>query len=240
MPRGFVLVLCLLGLAGVALADELTVEAVRDLKGDGPDGKGNTADDTWQFWFELAHQRGHFALLDTHSTTVPKDGVPRKITGPIAAALPNPVDTVGWIFHSDWDGRCEGVWGDKKAGHVLMYPYVEKNAHMGVAVTYRVPADGMYDISGGVTDLMVAPEAKQHDGIDWLIEVVEGGKPGRKVGSGGPVGDGHGRPDAATFAFKNVAAKQGQLIRLVIHPRKWWGTDLTRIDAFKIERVKAP
>ncbi|MBM3982226.1 MAG: hypothetical protein FJ304_18565 [Planctomycetes bacterium] len=224
--------------APLARADELKPEHVANSKGDGPDGKGNTADDTWQFWFELAHKKGHFEPLGTYSTSIAKEGIPKKVTGPVAGLLPNPDDTVGWIFHRDWDGRFEGVWADNKAKCVMLYPYVEKNAHSAVAVTYRVPADGKYDISGGVTDLQVQPQFKQHDGIEWIVETADGGKPVKKIGSGGPVGDGNGRPDSDTFAFTAVELKKGQLVRLVIHPRKWWGSDLTRIDSFKIEASK--
>lgn len=220
--------------APLARADELKPEHVSNSKGDGPDGKGNTADDTWQFWFELAHKKGQFEPLSTFSTSVPKAGIARKVTGPVAGLLPNPDHTVGWIFHRDWDGRFEGVWADAKAGCVMLYPYVEKNAHMAVAVTYRVPADGTYDISGGVTDLLVQPQFKQHDGIEWIVETADGGKAGKKIGSGGPVGDGNGRPDSAKFSYPGVALKRGQLVRLVIHPRTWWGSDLTRVDAFRI------
>lgn len=216
-------------------AVELKLENVLDRKGDGPDGKGNTADDTWQFWFELVHKRGQFMPLDTWSADLPKAGVPRKVRGPIAGMLPNPDDTLGWIFHRDWDGRFEGVWADRKARQIIAYPYVEKTAHCAVAITYRIPADGKYDISGGVTDLQVAPDFPQHDGIDWIIEIAQGGALVRKIGSGGPIGDGKGRPDSGTFRHSGIEAKKGQLVRLVIHPRKWWGSDMTRIDSFKIE-----
>lgn len=229
-----VVLLLLLGV-GAGVADTLTADLVRSAKGDGPDGKGNTSDDTWQFWFELAHKRGSFERLDTHSKSVPKEGIAKKITGPIAGLLPNPADSAGWILHRDWDGRFEGVWGDSKTGNVLLYPYVEKNAHMAVAVSYTVPADGPHDISGSLTDLQVAPDFKQHDGVEWTIEIVEAGKAARQVGKGGPLGDGHGRPDRDRFHIQAVELKKGQLVRLCVHPRKWWGTDLTRIEAFCIE-----
>jgi hypothetical protein len=38
---------CLFSLSSPAA--ELTHEVMADARGDGPDGKGNTADDTWQF-----------------------------------------------------------------------------------------------------------------------------------------------------------------------------------------------
>ncbi len=215
-------------------ADELKVEHVRNAKGDGPDGKGNTADDTWQFWFELAHQRGHFARLSTYSTSIPKAGIPRKVRGPIASFLPNPADTEGWIFHRDWDGRFEGFWGDAKTSQIIAYPYVEKTAHCAVAVTYTIPADGFYDVQGGLTDLMVQPQFKQHDGAEWVLQFAKEGKPDKLIARGGPFGDGNGRPDSVAFKQAKIAALKGQLLRLEIQPRKWWGSDMTRIDAFRI------
>jgi sporulation protein YlmC with PRC-barrel domain len=233
-PFLLAVICCLLATVKVNAA-ELTVAVVANQKGDGPDGKGNTADDTWQFWFELAHKKGAYHMLDTYSTSVPKDGVPRKVRGPIASMLPNPEASQGWIYHRDWDGRFEGAWGDSKADTVALYPYVEKNAHCAVAVTYKVPKDGKYDISGTVTDLAVAPQFKQHDGIDWIVETAPGGGPTtRVIGKGGPVGDGNERPESQQFSFNNVELKQGQHIRLVIHPRKWWGSDLTQISGFRI------
>jgi len=141
------------GLAIVALADgnsgnvvALTTADVLNAKGDGPDGKGNTADDTWQFWFELAHKPGSFHRLDIHTTAMSdgqrKNGIKRKITGPIAGMMPNPKDTEGWIYHSDWDGRFEGAWADKKTDTVMLYPYVEKGYHGCVALSYRIKKGG--------------------------------------------------------------------------------------------------
>ncbi len=231
------LVFPLLAVVAVAPAVELAPDSVADRKGTGADGKGNTADDDWQFWFELAHKPGTFERLDTHSTAVPKAGVPRKITGPIASLLPNPDDTEGWIFHSDWDGRFEGVWADKKAKCVYLYPYVEKRFHGAVAITHRIPEDGTFTVSGTLTDAQVN-ENDPHDGVEWRLELAEGGKPGRRVAGGGPIGDGKGRPNSDTIAVKDVKAKKGELLRLVVHPRKWWGTDLTRLDGFKVEPVK--
>jgi hypothetical protein len=234
-PWRFGLLVLMLSASGSpAVAAELKPEHVAQAKGDGPDGKGNTTDDTWQFWFELAQPRSQFHPLDTYSTSVPGEGIPRKVTGPIAGSLPNPGDTEGWIFHRDWDGRFEGIWADRKTNQVLAYPYVEKNTHLAVAVTYKVPADGIYRISGVLTDVQVQPQFEQHDGVEWILELVEGGKSIRKIGTGGPIGDGKGRPDSDRFQFPEVVARKGQLVRLVIHPRKWWGSDLTRIEAFRI------
>ncbi len=239
MTRRFALsVFAMFVLAMSLMANELTLEHVTNAKGDGPDGKGNTADDTWQFWFELAHKPKHFERLATYSTSIPKAGIPKKVRGPIASMLPNPADTEGWIFHRDWDGRFEGVWGDRKAKQIIAYPYVEKTFHGAVAITWKVPKDAKYDISGGLTDIQVQPEFKQHDGIDWLLEIAEQGKPLKQLANGGPIGDGNGRPDSGKFSAKNVQASKGQLIRLVIHPRKWWGSDMTRIDSFRIESAE--
>ena len=231
--------------AGRAPAAALTVADVTDPKGDGPDGIGNTSDDTWRFWFALAHNKTLFHRLDIHTATMLAQrrakGIPGKVRGPIGSYLPNPKDTEGWIYHSDWDGRFEGVWGDKKAGAVIMYPYVEKNSHCPVALTYRVPKGGGYDISGKLTDIQVVKHCL-HTGILWRIEIVregEGktsGKLIRVVGKGGPVGDKVG-PDSQAFAFKNVPVRKGELVRLVIDPNKWWGTDMTRVDALKIVRA---
>jgi hypothetical protein len=221
--------LILVGLPLTTQGVDLKVEHVAN-------ARGNKANDDWGFWFELAHARGQFERLGTYSTSVPKAGIPKKVTGPIASMLPNPDQTEGWIFHRDWDGRFEGIWADKETNHVLAYPYVEKNAHMAVAITYRVAEDGDYDITGGLTDLQVQPQFKQHDGVEWIVEIADGGKPVRKIGSGGPIGDGGDRPDGGKFEYRKVSVKKGQLIRLVIHPRKWWGSDLTRIDSFRIEK----
>ena len=223
----------------------LTPADVADPKGDGPDGKGNTEDDTWQFWFELAHARGTFHRLDLATATMSarrrQAGIPRKVHGPVAS-LPHPKETDGWIFHSDWDGRFEGVWGDKKAGHVLLHPYAEKRSHLAVAVTFRVPRDGAYDVSGKFTDAQVI-QHRLHTGIVWRVEVVRShrGRPSAKahrlVGRGGPVGDKVG-PDSQEFSFHKVLLKKGELLRFVVDPNKWWGSDLTRIDGLKIKRVK--
>jgi len=225
---------------------ELTAADVADPKGDGPDGRGNTNDDTWQFWFELGQGAGVYHRLGLATATMSdrhrKKGIPGKVDGPIGGLLPNPKKTEGWIFGSDWNGRFEGVWGDKKTGQVLMHPFVEKVAHCAVAITYRVPADGSYDISGKFTDLQVV-KYRKHTGVLCFVEVVKqqaGGrsqKADRVLGKNGPVGDKIG-PDTAKFAYKNIGLKKGELIRLVIDPNKWWGTDLTRIDFFKIKRIE--
>ncbi|MHC4984087.1 MAG: alpha/beta hydrolase, partial [Planctomycetota bacterium] len=211
-------------------------------------GKGNTPDDTWQFWFELAHARQAFHRLGLATATMSAEqrqkGIPGKVDGPIAGNLPNPDDTEGWIFSTDWDGGYEGFWGDRKANQVLAHPFVEKNSHLGVAITFRVPADGAYEVSGKVTDLAVIKNPT-FTGILWFVDVVKerqgdrSPKADRLAGKGGPVGDGVG-PESQEFKLENVALKKGELIRFVIDPNGHWGTDLTRVDYFRIKRVAAP
>lgn len=219
---------------------QLRPDDIANPKGDGPDGKGNTDDDTWQFWFEVIHARGTFQRLSLHTAAMPdeqrKNGIKKKVRGPIADMLPNPAETEGWIYHRDWDGRFEGVWADRKTGAILVHPYTEKTDAGCLAITYKVPRTGEYHISGAITDLQVA-KTKPHDGVRWRVE-----KPAAKgkyfvVGKGGPIGDGHG-PDATSFHLKNVALNKGDLVRFVIDPIRWWGSDLTRIDSFKIAPVK--
>ena len=218
---------------------ELKVPDVLDLKGDGPDGRGNTADDTWSFKFELAHAPGTCGYLDLATQTMPeaqrKNGIRKRVWGPIASRLPNPNDTEGWIFHSDWDGRFEGVWGDKKANCVMAYPYVEKNSHCWVAVQYLVAVEGKYTVSGKVTDLMVEPQYKQHDGATLVIEVAEGDAKGKCIEKVGPFGDGGDRPDSLEFKVEDIEVKRGQSLRFIIDPNNWWGSDLTKLE-LKIER----
>ena len=219
----------------LATAAELTLADVASKESDGPDGRGNTADDTWQFWFELAHARNQFHILDRHSTTIPAEGIPRKVYGPPAGELPNPNDTVGWVYHSDWDGRKEGVWADQKAGVIMAQPYVEKTDHLALAISYKVAEDGNYTVSGGIGDLDIQSGGR-HDGAIWKVQVAEGGKLVREIGAAKTaVGDGGGRPDSDTFEFQGVPLKKGQLVRLVIHPNRWAPSDLTRIDSFKVE-----
>ena len=224
--------------AGSEAAGVLTPAAVADPKGDGPDGKGNTGDDTWQFWLGIGPKDWRRMTIATASMTPEqrKKGIRGKVHGPIAGSLPTPKDTDGWIFHTDWDGRYEGVWGDKKAGQVLAHPFQEKMAGGPVAVTYKVPADGTYAISGKVTDLQ--PVKVNHytiTGIKWSVEVVAAGDgnalggPQKVLNAGGPIGDAQG-PPSAEFKVEKAELKKGQLVRLVIDPNKFWGTDLTRIE----------
>lgn len=229
-----------LAVALPARGDELKPEHVLNVKGDGPDGKGNTADDTWGFWFELAHEPARFERLSLATAAMTeaqrKDGIRKKVRGPVASLLPNPADSEGWIFHRDWDGRFEGVWADKKTNAVLAYPYVEKQFHGAVAITYRAHKAGVYDLAGKLTDLTVNDQAP-HDGILWRVELLTGKEKAKVLDKGGPVGDGKG-PESASFQVRQVKLSQGDIVRLVIHPNRWWGTDLTRVDYFRIEATK--
>ena len=221
-------------------AEALKLADVSAARGDGSDKKGNTSDDKWQFWFELAHSRGEYRRLTIHTSTMTaaqrRSGIRRKVRGPVGGFLPNPKATEGWIYHRDWDGRFEGIWADTKSGHVIMHPYVEKGSHCAVAITYRIPKSGRYDISGKLTDLQVNPEFPKHDGILWRVERVtgDGSGKGKLLGKGGPIGDGRGRPESGAIHIKSVELKKSDFVRLVVHPNQWWGRDLTRIHSFKV------
>jgi len=221
---------------------------VANHKGDGPDGKGNTADDTWGFWFQLMHAREEYRRLDIATAAMsPKQrsgGIRRKVRGPIGSMMPNPKQTEGWIYHSDWDGRFEGFWGDSKAGEVLAHPYNEKTVGGAVAVTCKAPDNGTYCISAKITDVSVAKiKHRSLTGVKWSLDVVATKGPNaivrvsKALKRGGPIGDTLG-PASAEFSVESVVLKKGQLIRLMIDPNRSWGGDLTRIDYFKVARVK--
>jgi len=205
-------------------------------KGDGPDGQGNSPDDTWGFWFELAHSQGSYHRLNLATVAMPenqrKNGIPRKVTGPIGAWLPNPADTEGWIFSSDWDGRGEGVWGDKKAGCIFVHPYNEKVYAGKIAITCRLPA-GEYALSAKLTDMLVVGG----DGVRWMVEVADGGTRAKPLAEGQPFGDKVG-PASVDVDVKGIKVEKGQLIRFVIDPNNHWGADMTRIENLKITRIK--
>lgn len=216
-----------------AMSAEVSAAAVASRAGDGPDQSGNTEDDTWQFWFQLVHAPSRYRRLDLHSSAHPQ-GIPGKVTGPVASATPNPADTAGWIFHSDWDGRFEGVWGDARTGQVLAHPYNEKSSGADVAMTFRVPRDGAYDIRGRVSYLRPAggksgvrckvglcSAARDEVGADlrWLT----------KSDVGTPEAAG-----SAEFSIRDEPLKAGQLVMLAIDPLGHWGGDMTRIDEFTV------
>jgi hypothetical protein len=183
--------------------------------GDGADSLGNTADDTWQFWYEEVVNRDFHRLNSYYDNK----------------------RFEGWSLDHDMDTKYEGVWANQKTGAIFIHPYVEKSDHRGMALSCRVKTAGVYRIRGALTDVEVDSDAPKHDGISWRVDVARAGEIGRKVGNGGPIGDGHGRPDSATFAIDSVTLKAGDMVRLVILPNKWWGRDLTRIDEFTIEFV---
>lgn len=223
----------------LAMSAEVSATAVASRKGDGPDQSGNTEDDTWQFWFQLVHAPNRYRRLDLHSSTHPQ-GIPGKVTGPVASATPNPADTAGWIFHSDWDGRFEGVWGDARIGQVLAHPYNEKSMGADVAMTYRVPRGGTYDIRGRVSYLRppggksgvrckvgLCSAARDEVGNDlrWLT----------KSDVGTPEAAG-----SADFSIRGETLKAGQLVMLAIDPLGHWGGDMTRIDEFTVVPADPP
>ena len=214
-----------------------TPAEIADPNGDGPDGKGNTDDDTLGFWFELGHASDTFMRLNIATATMTeeqrKNGIPRKVTGPIGAWLPNRAETEGWIFSTDWDGRGEGVWGDKKANCILMHPYTEKTAAGSVAMTFKVPA-GEYSMKAKLTDMIVVGG----DGVKWRVEVVKGGdKAAAATAESKPFGDKVG--DASVeLDVKSITVAEGQLIRLVLDPNNHWGADMTKIENLTVTRVK--
>ena len=236
---------------------ELTPAYIANPKGDGADGKGNTEDDTWQFWFQYDTRNAYGRM-----------GEYKK--GP--TQVPGGKDVEGWVYSdtpdgkgnpaTDWSPEYEGVWGNTKKGQMMLHPYTHHGLHASLAITFRVPADGTYEITGGITDVLVvkkspdgvaktvetpdgrtivygANEPKNEDGVFWFVEVVAKGsdQKGRLLGQGKPVGD-KNEKDSDTFEIKNAECKKGELVRFGIDPNKWWGTDLTRIDGFKIKRLK--
>ena len=70
--------------AGDVKVVKLTAKAVADPKGDGPDGKGNTIDDTWGFWFQLIHAP-RYRRLDIATATMPARNSP---TAPSTTPFP--------------------------------------------------------------------------------------------------------------------------------------------------------
>jgi hypothetical protein len=215
----------------------LTAAVITNDKGDGPDGKGNTADDTWQFWFQFDTRSGYGVL-----------SVYKK--GPTQA--PDGQNVAGWVYSdsrsvsrhgrvspaADWSPEYEGVWGNTKNGQMHVHPYTHHGLHASLAITYKVPEDGVYNISGGITDVIVLKKAPQ-DGVIWIVETVTDGKAakGTELGRGNPIGDTNEK-DSTTFTIEKASLKKGELVRFVIDPNKWWGTDMTRIDYFRVEKAK--
>ncbi|MHC4982754.1 MAG: endonuclease/exonuclease/phosphatase family protein, partial [Planctomycetota bacterium] len=224
----------------------LKVSDVLNAEGDGPDGKGNTADDTWQFWFQIIHDRNEYRRLDIATAAMPDEqkekGIPRKVWGPVGSETPNPDATEGWIYHSDWDGKSEGVWGDAKAGQVIVKPYQEKADGGALAVTYKVPGEGTYIVFGRATDMKVDKDGKKATGVKVSVDVTQArdgkgiGKAQRVLVEPRAVGDAAG-PATLAFSSGKVALRKGELVRLVIDPNKWAAGDMTRIDYFMIAPV---
>jgi hypothetical protein len=76
------------------LVVKLKPSDITNRQGDGPDGRGNSADDTWQFWYEEAVHRD-FHHLNSHYR--------------------NP-GLHGWSHNHNMDTSYEGVWGEPKTG----------------------------------------------------------------------------------------------------------------------------
>ena len=203
----------------------LTAAVIADTKGDGPDGKANTADDTWQFWFQY-DTRGGYGVLGVY-TKGPEE-------------VPDGKNVEGWVYSmtADWSPEFEGVWGNTKDGKIHVHPYTHHGFHASLAITYKVPEDGVYNISGGITDVIVFKQPP-HDGVIWIVEVLTDGKAasGKELGRGQPIGDTNEK-DATTFSIEKASLKKGELVRFVIDPNRWWGTDMTRIDSFKVQKAK--
>ena len=254
--RGAGLCIGLLIVAAVAFpsgAATLTLNDILSTAGDGLDGIGNTSDDTWQYWFELAHAPGSFSRLTLHTLNMTetdrKNGIAGKVWGPIGSALPNPTDvnaspvgsnitTEGWILHTDWDGTFEGVWADTIAGNIMVHPYVESGFHGDVAISYRAPQDGAYSFSGTLTDLQDRPAFQPpEDGANWRIEKSSAsGALLASAASGGPFGDNVG-PMSTAASATDVPLQEGQHVRLVLDARAWWGGDLTSIQGLTATRT---
>jgi len=245
------IVAALLLMAGTAAwAAELKATDIANEKGDGPDGKANTADDTWQFWYQYDTRSG-YGCFGTYCKQ-PKGVADAK-------------NVEGWVYSmtEDWSPDFEGIWGNKSNGQMHAHPYTHHGLHASVAITYKVPEDGEYNISGGIADMLVikkspdgvaktvqtpdgrtivytAKQPKNEDGVIWIVEVVTDGKAasGKELGRGKPIGDTNEK-DSTTFSIEKASLKKGDLVRFVIDPNKWWGTDMTRIDSFKIEKAGA-
>jgi len=226
-------------------AGKLTPAVVRTSKGDGPDGVGNTRDDTWQFWFQIMHDKNLYLKLskatEALSEEIRKNGIKRKVWGPIGSTLPNPEHSEGWIYHSDWDGKREGVWGDVKAGQVLVVPYQEKADGGAICITYRIPADGKYAVTGKATDLEVDKTHRMATGARVFVDITstKDGKThrtGKRIVKPVAFGDKLG-PVSVEFKSDPVTLKTGQLVRLVIDPVKVAYRDVTAVE-FEVTPVK--
>lgn len=223
----------------------LTPEVAANPHGDGPDGKGNTGDDTWQFWLQIIHDRNLFIHLDLATKIQPdairQNGIRRKVWGPLGKSLPNPEQTEGFIYHSNWNGQREGVWGDSKAKQVLVVPYQEKGDGGALAVTCTIPAAGKYLISGKATDLEVDTEHKFSDGIRVSVEVTDtgNGKTIRRMRKVlvKPIAFGDKGPGSVEFKSDPVAIEKGQLVFVMIDPVKIAYKDLVALE-LKITPVK--
>ena len=122
---------------------------------------------------------------------------------------------------------------------MLVVPYQEKGDGGAICVTYKVPADGEYIVSGKATDLEIDKEHKLATGAKVLVDVVAA-RDGKSIRTGKqvlvepmPFGDKLG-PESVEFKSDKVTLKKGQLVRLVIDPVKVAYKDVTRV-AFNIQ-----
>ena len=193
---------------------KLKASDITNPRGDGPDGRGNSGDDTWQFWYEEVVHRDFHRLNSYYRHSFN-----------------------GWSHNHNMETEIEGIWGEPKTGIIYIHPYAGRNDHRAIALTWTVPKTGVYTITGEVTDVMIDKPSGKADGIIWRIERATDGKRGKLLKRGGPVGDGVG-PPSAKFSVENVKLKRGELLRLVVDPNGHSHHDMTKIDSFEIREVK--
>lgn len=219
---------------------ELKASDITETKGDGPDGVANTADDTWQFWYQH-DQRGGYGLMRERKKA-PKQ-------------VPDGPNVIGWVYSatpsknrrgkvapaSDWSPEFEGIWANTNNGAIHAHPYTHHGLHAGVAFTFKVPEDGLYNVSGTFTDVAVVkpmPRAAM-DGVTIVVDrTADPTKNGEVVGKTEPFGDGH-PSSSAKLSLEKIALRKGQYLRISIDPNAWWATDMTKIEGLKIEKAGA-
>ena len=159
--------------ASPAAAAGLSPVKIANPLGDGPDNVGSTADDTWQFWFEYDTHTGYGRLAVYYYYPV---------------WVANSSTTEGWVYSAteDWDPRYEGVWGNTTYNEMYAHPYTHHGLHASVAITYKVPATDVYNISASATDTNVISDGPggTYDGITLRIyKTASGSTYGSLVGS---------------------------------------------------------
>ncbi|MCE5328106.1 MAG: PEP-CTERM sorting domain-containing protein [Planctomycetaceae bacterium] len=191
--------------------------------GEGPDYVGNTSDDTWQYWFENQGVPNSYLALNkylTYNTT-----------------------WRGWGLASDWEA-WEGLWGDTTGGGMYAHPYIHHGLSESVALTYKVSQTGTYTIAGGVTDMNVLDDgsggAVNHDGVEARVEILDSSfNLVRTVGSvvvgdNEALGGGAYAPNSSTFSYAAQSLNANQYVRVVIDPRTYAGSDMTRLDYLQV------